>query len=250
MAQTITAPPAPSGLGDRIAKALHKRIRQRILLAKWRQNYSPKAFDWDWKRTNFNRIALVNLLCAARPGGDYLEIGCQGNALFDSVPAGRKVGVDPEGGGTHRMTSDAFFRGNTDSFDVVFIDGLHTYEQVRRDVVHAMACLRPGGWIALHDMLPRDWLEEHVPRLTIGVWTGDVWKVAFELASSPGIDFRLVKIDCGVGVFRLTDPRALLVDRRAELERERFAFLYDNLQALPLVDWPEAYRWIRQSADG
>ena len=39
------------------------------------------------------------------------------------------VGVDPLLGGTHRMTSDAFFAANADAFDLIFIDGLH---QVRR----------------------------------------------------------------------------------------------------------------------
>lgn len=30
-------------------------------------------------------------------------------------------------GGTHRMTSDAFFATNEEQFDLVFIDGLHHY---------------------------------------------------------------------------------------------------------------------------
>ena len=56
---------------------------------------------------------------------DYLEIGCADNDLFDAVMAGRKVGVDPLRGGTHRLTSDAFFAGyDGEPFDVVFIDGL------------------------------------------------------------------------------------------------------------------------------
>jgi hypothetical protein len=32
------------------------------------------------------------------------------------------VGVDPEQGGSARMTSDEFFAENTDKFDLVFID--------------------------------------------------------------------------------------------------------------------------------
>ncbi|MBP0574550.1 class I SAM-dependent methyltransferase, partial [Mycobacterium tuberculosis] len=89
-----------------------------------------------------------------------------------------------------RMTSDAFFATNTENFDVVFIDGLHEYAQVRRDVVHALGCLAAGGWIALHDMLPRGWREQHVPRLSRS-WNGDCWKIAVELSHSPDVEFRI-----------------------------------------------------------
>ena len=38
--------------------------------------------------------------------------------------------------------------------------------------------LKPGGSIAIHDMLPRDWIEEHVPQISTRAWTGDGWKGA------------------------------------------------------------------------
>ena len=44
------------------------------------------------------------------------------------------IGVDPMSGGTHRMTSDEFFRRNREQwhykFDLVFIDGLHEVSRV------------------------------------------------------------------------------------------------------------------------
>ena len=83
---------------------------------------------------------------AEPPDGNYLEIGCANNDLFDAVMAGRKVGVDPLRGGTHRLTSDVFFAGcGGEPFDVVFIDGLHLYDQVRRDLDGALGVLKPGG---------------------------------------------------------------------------------------------------------
>ena len=63
---------------------------------------------------------------------------------------------------------------------MVFIDGLHLYDQVRRDVANALAVVPAGGWIALHDMFPRDWIEEHTPQISTSRWTGDPWKVGFE----------------------------------------------------------------------
>jgi predicted O-methyltransferase YrrM len=193
---------------------------------------------------HFNRSAVVNLLIAQDKNQDYLEIGCASNLLFDTVAASVKVGVDPSQGGTHRMTSDAFFAQNRDRFDVVFIDGLHLYEQVRRDVVNALAVVRPGGWIALHDMFPRDWIEEHVPQISTSRWTGDGWKVAFELIASPGVDFRLLAIDHGVAVIKVLTKNATLADRAGELAPRRFTYFHQHFAELPVVDWPEARRWI------
>jgi len=204
-----------------------------------------ESLNWNWGSIRFNRIALVNLLCASKLDGNYLEIGCQNNILFDAVPMLNKVGIDPESGGTHKAYSDDFFRANSEYFDVVFIDGLHVYDQVRRDVVNSIKFLKPGGWVAIHDMLPDDAISEHVPIISLGVWCGDVWKVAFELSSSPGIEFKVIKIDCGIGLFRVTNPHAELNNLGDILQDKRFQYFYENVGQLPLVEWDDAYRWIR-----
>ncbi|MDE2357604.1 MAG: class I SAM-dependent methyltransferase, partial [Alphaproteobacteria bacterium] len=221
-------------------------LKEARLIRQYRAHESPTRFDHDWAAIGYNRISLVNLLLSGTPDGDYLEIGCAGNDLFDSVMAARKVGVDPVRGGTHRQTSDDFFsawRGG--KFDVIFIDGLHTYEQVRRDLVNALAWLKPGGWIAMHDMLPRDWKEEHVPQIQSRGWTGDGWKCAFELAETPDIAFRLIAMDHGVAVLRPTQPGIVLADCRAELAPARFSYLETHRHRLPLVDWDEGLAWVR-----
>jgi hypothetical protein len=221
--------------------------RLRRLRAEYQVDSDARTLDLDWTAANYNRIAVVNLLLAGNPDGRYLEIGCAGNDLFDAVMAKHKIGVDPERGGTHRMTSDEFFRTDAGArYDVVFIDGLHIYEQAHRDVVNALAHVAPGGWIALHDMMPRTWLEEHVPRIS-GVWTGNVWKVAFELARSADIDFRLLRIDHGVGVLRVLKEGAKIPDLHAELADKRFGHFYDNLARLPVVDYATGRDWIEQS---
>lgn len=204
-----------------------------------------ETFDWNWSGIHYNRVALVNLLCATKLDGHYLEIGCQGDICFDAVPMINKIGVDPEGGGTHREYSDDYFSKNTTLFDVIFIDGLHIYEQVRRDVVNSIKFLKPGGWVAIHDMLPHDAISEHVPMISTGPWFGDVWKVAFELASTTGIEFKLIKIDAGIGLFRITEPRVQLNNMEEVLTNKRFQYLYENIGQLPLVNWEEGYKWIR-----
>jgi hypothetical protein len=204
-----------------------------------------KTIEWNWESINYNRIALVNLLTSKYTNCDYLEIGCNTNNLFDSVPVKNKVGVDPFAGGNIRKTSDDFFKENNAKFDVIFIDGLHTYEQVRLDVINAIKALKPGGWIALHDNLPRDWIEQHVPVVSPTYWTGDVWKVAFELAKTVGIDFKILKIDYGVGVFKLNASAPQLVDLTAELSDKQFSYFYENLSQLPILEWEEAQSWLR-----
>ncbi|MGH6848139.1 MAG: class I SAM-dependent methyltransferase [Methylocella sp.] len=218
-----------------------------ILQKKYRNNSFDKEFDWNWEEIHFNRIALVNLLVGNTHDCAYLEIGCASNALFDSIPVLNKVGVDPQDGGNIRKTSDEFFYTNKSLFDVVFIDGLHTYDQVRRDVINSIKFLKPGGWIALHDMLPRTWIEDHVPIVSSEAWTGDVWKVAFELSKTEGIDFKIIKIDNGVGVLRLTDNTSSLVDLANELNDKRFSYFYENIAKLPIVEWNDCQNWLRNS---
>jgi predicted O-methyltransferase YrrM len=145
------------------------------------------------------------------------------------------------------MTSDDFFRINKDKFDVIFIDGLHTYQQVRKDIINSMKCLNPGGWIAMHDMLPGNWIEAHVPDISSGAWYGDVWKVGFELAKTPGIEFRIVKIDGGVGLFKIQQKNAELADLTDQLAHANFAYFYHNFDLLSVIDWSEAKEWIQKN---
>lgn len=205
------------------------------------------AIEIDWDAIHANRVAVINLLLAPRPGARYLEIGCAGNVAFNSVISADKTGVDPAAGGTHRMTSDAFFAATDEAYDVIFIDGLHTYAQVRRDVIHALRHLAPGGWIVLHDLFPRDWREEHVPCLHDS-WTGDVWKVAFELSQTPGLEFILLQIDMGVGIVKplaATPAETItLADLSAELASERFSYFLEHHRRLPLKSWGEGREWI------
>ena len=64
----------------------------------------------------------------------YLEIGCQNDLCFNSIITNNKIGVDPNAGGTIKTTSDDFFNNNEDFYDVIFIDGLHEYDQCRKDI--------------------------------------------------------------------------------------------------------------------
>ena len=229
-----------------LASKIFGKLKSQYLISIYRSNSDPRVFDWDWKAVNFNRVALVNNLGKRIGNPRYLEIGCDDNQLFDSVDFDKKVGVDPSKGGTLRVTSDAFFEKQNNEFDLVFIDGLHTHSQARRDVVNSLSNLSEHGWIALHDMLPRTWKEAHVPRLTDGNWTGDVWKLAFELAATPGLDFKIIRIDNGVGVIRCSSDYSEVVDLSSTLESASFSYYADHVLELPTIEWAEALEWISE----
>lgn len=228
---------------------LKDSIVRQYRLYKYRANSFPKTLDWDWKKTNYNRIALVNLLLATKgPDCSYLEIGCCENNLFDAVPVKNKVGVDPNLGGNYRGTSDEFFAQNQQKFDIIFIDGLHTYEQVHKDINNALQVLKKGGFIGLHDMIPRDWKEHHVPIVSDKAWTGDPWKTAYEIVKTPGIDFKILKIDHGVGVLRVVgDQTPQLADMKATLDSKNYDYFYNNMGQLPIMEWESIYEWVGHS---
>lgn len=48
--------------------------------------------------------------------------------------------------------SDAFFASNQDKFDCVLIDGEHSYEQVKRDLVNALEIVVDNGILIMHDI--------------------------------------------------------------------------------------------------
>ncbi len=216
-------------------------LSYKLIEAKYKHHACDKTFNWAWKEKNFNRIAIVNFLISKTHGWNskYLEIGCETNSLFDSVAVKNKVGVDPATGGTHRMTSDDFFMQNSESFDVVFIDGLHEYQQVRRDAINALEALNKGGWIAFHDFSPSSWKEHHVPRLQ-NVWTGDCWKAAVELSKANGLEFKIIEIDHGVGLLRKTAEKYNIPDMSSELLDAEFDRFVKEVASLPIVSIEDA----------
>ena len=96
---------------------------------------------------------------------------------------------------TYRMTSDEFFQKNHKKYDIIFIDGLHTKDQVGKDIINSLKILNAGGKIICHDCLPTDENSQKVPREQIH-WMGDVWRTIPEL-SKQNIKFNTVDCDCG-----------------------------------------------------
>lgn len=174
----------------------------------------------------------------------YLEIGCDQNDVFNSIPVihSNKIGVDPNSGGSHKMTSDDFFKQNDKSFDVIFIDGLHTYEQAQKDVINSLKILNTNGVIFIHDLLPGDKIDADRTRYLPG-WSGDVWKVAIELSQSEGLDFKIVNIDTGVGILKKNENYEY--KKILEIKNKNFDDFYDKyMDQLSIINSLEAFNFI------
>lgn len=219
------------------------KIRSLRSLFIHRHYKNPWNLNIEWGDFNYNRIAFINLLLSRYSQSRYLEIGCASNALFDSVYALSKTGVDPNNGGNIRMTSDEFFITNKQEFDVVFIDGLHTYHQARNDFINAAKCLSVGGIIAFHDMLPKNWIEAHPSPIIGGSWTGDVWKLAFELKDICGEDFNIISIDHGVGFVQNAQKYEIKSDHFDHYQSLPFEYYVSNFRNLPIISHAKAWEY-------
>ena len=128
-----------------------------------------------------------------------MEIGCFENENFDKINIESKTGVDPVSGGTVRDTSDNFFLKNQIFYDIIFIDGLHIYNQVRKDIANSLKFLKPNGIIILHDCLPLKIRDQMVPR-SHEHWNGDTWKALVEVRTLENVDTYTILADNGLGV--------------------------------------------------
>ena len=152
-------------------------------------NFPEDYFRWD----------LIDYLIKRNKFENYLEIGCDDDQLFSKVNIRNKIGVDPVSGGNIRKKSDDFFSTNKDKFDLVFIDGLHIYEQVKKDILNSLKCLKKNGIILVHDCMPDSLSKQAVPRYKMK-WNGDVWKAIVDLRQREDLEIYTCEIDEGIGI--------------------------------------------------
>jgi hypothetical protein len=162
-----------------------------------------------------NRADIINYLIAKRNYKSYLEIGVDNGKNYQQIVCENKYCVDPyflnnsddvkkeediPSFVTWRMTSDEMFDTIKKSvkFDIIFIDGLHTEEQVGKDIINSLKHLNVGGCIVVHDCLPPNENAQIVPRIQ-GLWCGDVWK-AITMLKEQNIQFNVVDTDLGCGI--------------------------------------------------
>jgi len=179
---------------------------------------------------------------------NYLEIGVFKADNFLKIKAPVKVAVDPDFqiplkkrlvARLHstflnrtrfcEVTSDEYFQQKSKDprdarlkFDVVFIDGLHTFEQSYQDVLNSLEVTHENSVIIMHDCFPPDaaaaWPADnlaHARSLDIpdwkNEWCGDTWKTIATLRSTRS-DLNAFVLDCdfGLGVITKRKPENML----------------------------------------
>lgn len=163
------------------------------------------------------RYDLINHLIQKHGYTRYLEIGTQNSICGSNVKCKFKFGVDPNpiqriNGDFNEhfiMKSDDFFNNNELeklgplSVDLVFIDGLHTYEQVRKDFINSTKITHDKSCIVLHDCLPTT--EERAKSFDEGgIWNGDCYRLIQDLEDS-GTKFYIADFDQGCAVIYRKD---------------------------------------------
>jgi hypothetical protein len=218
---------------------------------------------WRWHFTNkVTRIEVIQRSIKALRARCYLEIGVKDGTCFCSLTAPEKIGVDPiapqpavalemqkPGVKYFALTSDEFFikvapqvlaRG----VDVVFIDGLHTFQQAYRDCINSLQYLNPGGLILLHDCLPNSEAAS-MPAKSYeeawkingpnwdGFWMGDVWKAIVVLRTLHA-DLRACVLNCdfGLGLVYVARSESALSLSRAEIDEMGYSALAGNTRRL------------------
>jgi hypothetical protein len=186
---------------------------------------------------------LAKLHSTLRPS-IYLEIGVdRGRSLALAKPPTRAIGVDPSpridetfkaDTRLFRETSDAFFsdarlgaRLDGSVPDLVFIDGLHLFEQTLKDFVNVEAHAGRHTVVLLHDTIPVDETTQRRAQSTT-FYTGDVWKTALGLKQyRPDLEV------CTIA----TPPTGLTVvtglDCSSRILADRFDEMVEHLMQLP-----------------
>jgi len=218
--------------------------------------YNQRAPDCLREDHFVDRVAVMNWLILHNNYQSYLEIGCRDNACFSRIEAQHKVGVDPQQGGTHTMTSDVFFEKHADMmFDLVFVDGLHEMTQVLRDVNHALKQLNEGGVIVLHDCRPLTAKGATYPPLPTETFqNGNVFLALWHLRLREDLDVRVLNVDWGLGIVQKKANTSLEEVERVpvmfvDANDERFEEYADNVKAIAgLGSWTELLPWLPSRA--
>lgn len=144
------------------------------------------------------RYEIINTLIRKNGYKSYLEIGTQYGNAFSKINIQHKVCVDPIkcfDGLTYEMTSDEFFKQNKETFDIIFVDGLHLEEQSTIDIENSFKVLNDGGIIVVHDCLP------HCEEFTKVCWNGTVFRSIVDLRyKNADVKIEVVDTDNGCGI--------------------------------------------------
>ena len=206
--------------------------------------FNSKKIDISFNQKK-DRVEIIQNIINIKNYKSYLEIGTFKDELFGHIKCEKKIGVDPVFGGNVRKTSDEFFLENKQKFDLIFIDGLHHYNQVKKDIINSFNFLNDGGIILMHDCMPKDYYYQAVPRCQYE-WNGDTWKAFLEFRAKEFLDGYCCYADQGIGVFlkrKNTNQLNLNIKNYKKLKFNDFAINYKNY--LNLIEYEDLIKIIK-----
>jgi len=210
-----------------------------------------------------DKVAFIQEIINCKKAKTYLEVGVAEGDVFLKIRAKNKIAVDPKFtiskkrkirsifkdfsnifNRYYEITSDDFFKKNLSIFtyglDVIFIDGLHNYNQSLKDVQNCLRFLKEDGVIIMHDCNPpfasaaypaMSW--EHAESLQLtgwtGTWCGDVWKtIAYLRATQSNLRICVLDCDYGLGMITKGIPESMLDYSKEEIDKFSYADLEKN----------------------
>ena len=131
------------------------------------------------------------------------------------------------------------------NFDCIFIDGLHEYHQVKKDIFNSLKFLNEGGIILLHDCLPNNYYEQATPRCQ-WIWNGDVWKSIVEFRTHSNLDTYVCLADEGIGLIFKRSNRNILASNIKDFKKMNFSYFYKNYKdLLNIIDHENIYKILK-----
>jgi len=173
-------------------------------------------------RSVTSRTYIINKLIHDNNLRSYLEVGVSNPYVnFLDIRCAHKVAVDPcieceyfssesieqfKRYIDFQMTSDAFFKQNHETFDIIFVDGDHSYEQSLKDLNNALKCVPVGGFVVLHDAIPVSFESTQWENFEKKqYYNGGVWKTvvsALRSKAAPKLQIGTFPYDFGVCVIK------------------------------------------------
>jgi hypothetical protein len=201
----------------------------------------------------------LNALAKQTGAQRYLEIGVARGETFRDIEIPYRTAVDPAflfktdklaSPSTRfvKKTSDDFFSTEPfhPTYDLVFIDGLHQFEQVLRDFSNSLLRMHPGSIMLIDDTLPNDVYSalpdfgrcmsfRKAAAIEDGSWHGDVFKIVFYIHDFwPGLSYRTIT---GSGnaqtlVWRAQSSRRPIIDNLERISRLTYFDLQEQMDVM------------------
>lgn len=243
-----------------------------------------KVHEFDDATASFRMLGVpyLDFLCMLHSQltpRTYLEIGTSTGwslalATCDAVAVDPEFRLQTGGPGSRartfffQMASDNFFATESVSqllgrpVDLAFLDGMHRFEFLLRDLIGTEAACHPRSLILLHDCVPlnprmalRRWIPGDPAEGNVaGFWTGDVWKL-LPILKEYRPDLRLHVLDCPptglVAISRVDPTSRILTDRYYDIidkhagsvmDEDRLRSFWEELEvtdSLPFCEQPE-----------